>query len=141
MDYASLASQLLSVRANLLQVPAYQHLSKMTKGELFVLNYLVTHETVIHPKELSEKMSVSTARIAFLLHHMEEKGLIVRSSDLSDNRQIIVRLTEDGIKAIQKTRVEVISRVSAMLEGLGPDDAREYIRIQEKILSNFQKTV
>ena len=93
MDYSLLAGQLLNVQANLLQVPAYQQLSKMVRGELFVLNYLATHETAIHPKELSKKMAVSTARLTFLLHHMEEKGLIARSSDLSDNRQIFVRLT------------------------------------------------
>ena len=102
MDYSLLAGQLLSVQANLLQVPAYQQLSKMVRGELFVLNYLATHETAIHPKELSKKMAVSTARITSLLHHMEEKGLIARSSDLSDNRQIFVRLTENGVTAIQK---------------------------------------
>ena len=134
MDYSLLAGQLLSVQANLLQVPAYQQLSKMVRGELFVLNYLATHETAIHPKELSKKMAVS---ITSLLHHMEEKGLIARSSDLSDNRQIFVRLTENGVNAIQKARAEVISRVSSLLEALGPEDAREYIRIQEKILDNF----
>ena len=79
MDYSLLAGQLLSVQANLLQVPAYQQLSKMVRGELFVLNYLATHKTAIHPKELSKKMAVSTARVTFLLHHMEEKGLIARS--------------------------------------------------------------
>ena len=104
MDYSLLAGQLLSVQANLLQVPAYQQLSKMVRGELFVLNYLATHKTAIHPKELSKKMAVSTARVTFLLHHMEEKGLIARSSDLSDNRQIFVRLTENGVNAIQKAR-------------------------------------
>ena len=97
MDYSLLAGQLLNVQANLLQVPAYQQLSKMVRGELFVLNYLATHETAIHPKELSKKMAVSTARITSLLHHMEEKGLIARSSDLSDNRQIFVRLTEKSL--------------------------------------------
>ena len=137
MEYAILAGQLLSVQANLLQVPAYQQLSKMVRGELFVLNYLATHEAAIHPKELSKKMSVSTARIAILLNHMEEKGLITRSSDLSDNRQVFVRLTESGVNAIQQTRADVISRVSSLLEALGPEDAREYIRIQEKILDNF----
>ncbi|MFR2043091.1 MAG: hypothetical protein ACLS4A_09360 [Oscillospiraceae bacterium] len=55
MDYSLLAGQLLNVQANLLQVPAYQQLSKMVRGELFVLNYLATHETAIHPKELSKR--------------------------------------------------------------------------------------
>lgn len=137
MDYTSLAIHLLSVRANLLQVPANQQMSKMVKGELFVLNYLITHESIIHPKELSEKMSVSTARIASLLNHMEEKQLIVRFADPNDNRQIIVQLTDNGKQAIHKIRDEAVSQIAAMLEALGPDDAREYIRIQEKIWNNF----
>ena len=140
MDYTALASQLLTVQANLLQVPVNQQLSKMVKGELFVLNYLLTHEKIIHPKELSEKMSVSTARIASLLNHMEEKNLVIRSSDPDDSRQVVVVLTEAGKKQIHQVRDVVISRAAAMLESLDPEDAKEYIRIQEKIWSNNQKT-
>ena len=96
MDYTALANELLGVRVNLLQVPASQQLSQMVKGEMFVLNYLVTHETIIHPKELSEKMAVTTARIASLLNHMEEKKLICRYPDPDDSRQIVVVLTQQG---------------------------------------------
>lgn len=137
MDYTALANELLSVRANLLQVPANQQLSKMVKGELFVLNYLATHEKIIHPKELSEKMVVSTARIASLLNHMEEKKLVQRYADTADNRQVVVTLTDTGRQEIHRIRAEVISHVCAMLETLGPEDAQTYIRIQKKIWSDF----
>lgn len=139
MDYTALANQLLGVQANLLQVPANQQMSRMVKGEVFVLNYLNIHDRIIHPKELSEKMSVSTARIASLLNHMEEKNLILRDADPSDSRQIIVRLTPHGQQMILTIRAEVITYVADMLEGLGPEDAAEYIRLQEKIWNNFQQ--
>lgn len=45
-------------------------MSKMGKGELFVLNYMLTHEKIIHPKELIEKMAVTTASLP---NHVEEK--------------------------------------------------------------------
>lgn len=136
MDYTMLASALLDIRAELLQVPASQQMSKMVHGELFVLNYLRHHEKIIHPKELSEKMSVSTARIAALLNHMEEKRLILRAPDPDDSRQTIVRLTPEGEATIEKTRAEVIDHVAAMLRMLGADDAQAYIRIQQKICCN-----
>lgn len=139
MDYKALAAQLLSAQADLLQVPASQQLSRMGKGEWFVLNYLLTHEKIIHPKELSEKMSVSTARIASLLNHMEEKELILRCHDPEDSRQVVVTLTEAGKAEIRRIRESVITRVAAMLENLGPEDAEAYIRIQKKIWSNHQK--
>lgn len=139
MDYSALANELLGVRANLLQVPASQQLSHMVKGEMFVLNYLITHKSIVHPKELSEKMAVTTARIASLLNHMEGKRLIWRYTDPDDSRQVVVVLTDEGKKAIQSVRAKVISYVSAMLEDLGPEDAEAYIRIQKKIWSNFQR--
>ena len=139
MNYAALANELLGVRANLLQVPASQQLSQMMKGEMFVLNYLITHKSIVHPKELSEKMAVTTARIASLLNHMEGKRLIWRYTDPEDSRQVVVVLTDEGKKAIQSVRAKVISYVSAMLEDLGPEDAEAYIRIQKKIWSNFQR--
>ena len=137
MYYEALADELLHIRADLLRVPAQQKLSNMLRGELFVLNYLHDHDTIVHPKELSENLSVSTARIASLLKHMEEKNLIVRAPDSSDSRQIIVRLTEDGKKAIQTYREDVLAYLARTLESLGPDDAREYIRLQKKIYCNY----
>ena len=140
MYYQALADELLHIRMDLLQVPAAQQLSGILRGELFVLNYLYNRDEGIHPKELSEKLSVSTARIASLLNHMEEKHLVVRETDPEDSRQVLVRLTPDGLEAIQCCRRDVLTNVERMLEALGPDDAREYIRIQEKIYSNYMKS-
>lgn len=139
MDYTSLAQELLTVRANLLQVPASQQLSQMVRGEMFVLNYLFTHEGAIHPKELSRQMAVTTARIASLLNHMEQKQLLLRRADPGDNRQVIVELTEQGRKTTREIRAQVIRYLSTMLEGLGPEDAQAYIRIQKKIWNNFRQ--
>ena len=133
MYYESLAYQLLNVRAKMLQVPAHQEISKMMRGELFVLNYLKEHDGVVHPKELSEKLAVSTARIARLLKHMEEQGLIVRFADANDSRQVVVQITEQGAAEIDHVRKKVLEYTARMLENLGADDAKEYIRIQEKI--------
>ena len=138
MDYQSLAGELLRTREELLQVPAQQKLSRIMRGELFVLNYLYSHDTEVHPTELSRKLSVSTARIASLLNHMEEKQLITRAPDSRDSRQIIVALTETGAQAIRQRRGDVLTYLARMLEALGPEDAREYIRIQKKICSSYR---
>ncbi len=139
MDYTALANELLDARSRLLQVPASQQLSRMLKGEMFVLNYLATNQELVHPKDLSKQMSVSTARIASLLNHMEEKNFIRREPDPEDNRQVYVVLTEEGHAAIQTIKPMVISYIAAMLEKLGPEDAETYIRIQKKIWNNHLK--
>ncbi len=136
-EYEELATELLRLNIGMLQEPAKQKISKMTRGEVFVLNYLMTHQNQAHPAEISRSMVVSTARIAALLSRLEEKQYISRASDPSDNRQVIVTLLPQGLALIQRIRSEVIAAVVRMLERLGPEDAREYIRIQKKILSGI----
>lgn len=103
----------------------HQQLS-MVRGKWFVLNYLKVHETAVHPKELSEKMSVSTARIASLLNYLAEQNLIIRKENPQDNRQVIVKLTPDGVNEIEEIRKKVISQIK-MLEALGLDDTQAYV--------------
>lgn len=136
-EYEELAIELLRLNIGMLQEPAKQKIAKMTRGEFFVLNYLMTHQNQAHPAEISRSMVVSTARIAALLSRLEEKQYISRSQDPTDNRQVIVTLLPQGLALIQRIQSEVISAVVRMLERLGPEDAREYIRIQKKILSGI----
>jgi len=137
MYYESLAFELLNVRAKLLQVPAQREISKLMRGELFVLNYLKYSNDPVHPKELSEKLAVSTARIARLLNHLEDQKMIVRFTDEHDSRQVVVQLTELGSAEIDRVRSTVLEYTARMLESLGADDAKEYIRIQEKIYQTY----
>ncbi len=139
MFYEELAIELLMIRANLLQVTAHQKVSKMMQGESFVLNYLYANEGTAYPKVLSKKLSVSTARIASLLNHMDEKGLVTRSPDPTDSRQVIVRITPEGIDHINQIRTDVVEHTAQVLEKLGEKDAQEYIRIQKKIYQLYSE--
>lgn len=137
MDYTKLANELIAIQELMLRVPARQKISKLSVGSLFVLNYLAYHKNNVHPKELSEKMAVSTARIARLLSYLENKNMVQRYMDPHDNRQIIVELTELGRNEIQRVRADAIPVISDMLEKLGPEDAEAYLRIQWKIVRNY----
>lgn len=133
MDYMELAKELLDIRIKLVQVPFVQVLSKMERGEYFVLNYLVTHEGPLHPKDLSIAMAVSTARIATLLNKLEEKNQVRRYVDPDDKRQLIVTLTDEGRQRILQYRAEILPDIRDFLEELGVEDAQAYIRIEKKL--------
>ncbi len=136
-DYEGLANELLQVNEALLQDPAPRLITQLTRGEHFVLNYLLTHHHQAHPVELSRHMVVSTARIAALLGRMEAKGLISRVPDPLNNRRVNVTLSAQGLQAIQAFRSQVLSCAAQMLAGLGPEDAREYIRLHKKLLTSL----
>ena len=71
---------------------------------------------------------------------MEDKGLISALPRPLNNRQVIVTPLPQGLEAIQTFRSQVIRSAAQMLADLGPEDAREFIRIQKKLLANQRPT-
>lgn len=78
MDYHALAEKLVGLRAFTHLMPVARKLSALEGGTFLALNYLTMYPEAIHPKELSQKMAISSARVAALLNHMEREGLVVR---------------------------------------------------------------
>ncbi len=139
MDYRALAEKLIDYQMLMRLMPVAQKISILDKGTFLALYYLISSQKAVHPKELSQKMAVSSARIASLLNHMEQEELIVRKSDPNDNRQIFVSITKKGEQLIQYKRGEVVEIMAEVLEELGPKEAETYLRIQMKILHNFMR--
>jgi len=139
MDFSSLAVQLLQSRARLLLVPAQRDVSRMLRGELFVLNYLREQQRTVHPKELSDRLCVSSARIARLLNVLEKDDMIDRHTDPADSRSVVVALTPKGEAEIDQVRRAVLDHISSMLQALGEEDSKTYIRILDQIYRNYQE--
>ena len=81
--------------------------------------------------------AVSSARIAALLGRLEDKGYITRGPDPLNNRQVIVTLSPKGLEVIQSFRAQVLRSTAQMLSLLGPEDAKEFIRLRRKLLDNL----
>lgn len=133
MDYSILAEKMLLLRAQLSHLPAGEAVSDACGGEFFALSLLLAGAPSC-PSALSRSMGVSYARIAALLKHLEQKGLVLRRTDEHDERRVNVSLTDAGRKLINERRREAIERVAAALRSLGEEDALEYIRLQQKML-------
>lgn len=134
MDYLLLAEKMLSLRARLSHLPAGEAISDACGGEFFALSLLLLDDAPGCPSELSRSMGVSSARIAALLKHLEQKGWIRRCADELDERRVNVSLTDAGRELINRRRREAIERVAAALRSLGEKDAHEYVRLQQKML-------
>ncbi len=134
MDYCSMAEEIVNMRGTRSHICFDRKLSKTMKGEMFVLNYLKNHNNQAHPKNLSDEMIVSTARIAVILNNLEKNQLITRTPDSADNRQIIVKLSEKGIALLEEHHQEIVKYMTKILQKLGKTDAQEYVRIQKKLM-------
>ena len=131
MDYDKMADELLTLAAKHRANDLNRHINDAIHGEHMMLG-LVYHSEGIAPGELAVKMNASTAYIAKLLRNLEEKGLIIRTTDPSDRRRTLITLTEKGRKQSEEDMSFVHSRTKEMLEYLGDEDAEHFIRILRK---------
>lgn len=137
MLYEDLADDFLQLRGILSLDKIHSAVVNPDKGVDFVLAFVAVNENSI-PGDLSKAMGVSTARTAVLLNSMEEKGLIVRERDSADGRQTVLRLLPEGEKMYQEKRKELRKIVVKMLESLGPEDAKDYIRLHKRLVDSLQ---
>lgn len=134
MDYTELAIQLIDMRASAPQIKMERTMSQIARGEILALNYLAANGNRAFPKDMSKALMLTTARVAAMLKSLEAQDMITRTPDPSDSRQVIVCLTEKGIDLVKERRNGMIHSVAKMLETLGEEDAKAYVRIQAKMI-------
>ena len=138
-DYEGLANELLQVNEALLQDPAPRLITQLTRGEHFVLNYLLTHHHQAHPVELSRHMVVSTARIAALLGRMEAKGLITRVPAEEGGKRNQISLTERGKQICDEMADYMEEENVKIFDGLTQEDKETAARLFLVITENLAK--
>lgn len=144
MDESALATDLMKCTGKLFfgMKPGHNHIRSMMHGEMFILDYLERKNQTAMPGELSNMMGGSSARTAIALRNLEQKGYIKRDIDKADRRKIIVSLTEEGRSLTLGEREEILRKMKAIVEELGENDVREFIRIVGRIVeisNNFNR--
>ncbi len=121
MDYAVLAQEMSRAHcAHLREIGRVADFLQH-QGEDGVLLCLRLEDKPILSGELMEKMGLTTGRVANILKHMEEKGLVCRWQDHVDRRRVFVSLTDDGRALAQVKYDQVVSSHLQILKALGGD--------------------
>lgn len=133
MDYSALATEMLAATAAMMKSNGPKQAQSFMQGEMFILHYISHKNTDVIPSEISTAMNASSARVAMALKTLESKGLIERRIDQADRRKIIVTLTDRGRAMTTCQHAEMHARVEKILTELGESEAREYIRIVNRM--------
>lgn len=135
MDYQEYAKQIIECVIVNQQTGnvIYNHVSEIAKGEIGVLLYLIDENNGANAYEISQRFDVNTSRVAAVLKSLCKKGFIQRIIDPMDKRKIQVYITDKGREYGEERRQEIIIKMSKILSQLGEYDAKEYVRILQKI--------
>lgn len=86
-------------------------------------------------KEIGEKLYLDSGTLTPLLKKMETQGLIVRHRSSTDERNVYIRLTDDGIKLKDKALV-VPGQISGCVN-LSKDEAITLHKLLHKLLNKI----
>lgn len=108
-------------------------LNEFNRGEIGTLSYLAFDKNKVSAGELSEKLNVTTARIACILNSLENKQYIERKEDEKDKRKTLVYITEKGKNLACDAKKEVIEKIIKVIEEIGYDEIKNYINVVARI--------
>ena len=134
MKFDSLADELFYILSQFSKAPAQEHPRNFATGEMAILYYLDRIQNGATAGEICNYMQVTTGRIASALNSLEKKHYIQRQSHDDDKRKVIVYITNPGKQYILENYETGIMLANSILQNLGEEDAKEFIRLIRKSL-------
>ncbi|MEF2968546.1 hypothetical protein V3851_22245 [Paenibacillus sp. M1] len=133
MELEQLADEMLLRMEAMFRNRPHKMISELSKGEIFLLGYLLSCGGAARSSALGEALGTSTARIAAAVKSMEGKSWVFRETDQADHRKTIVHLTPEGEAHALGYRDRARNELIKLLRELGAKDALEYLRITKKM--------
>ena len=111
----------------------FERITRVSRGEIFVLKILLLRDGTSTPTEISEAMRSTKGRVSAILNSLEKKGFIDREIDKDNRRNIIVTLTDSGREYVTNELQECYKIVSHVFEELGEKDSRKFVELTERV--------
>lgn len=112
---------------------AFERITRVSRGEIFVLKILLFKEGVSTPTEISEAMKSTKGRISAILNSLEKKGFIGREIDKDNRRNIIVTLSDSGREYVMNELQECYRSMTHVFEELGEEDSKKFVELMERV--------
>lgn len=96
---------------------------------LFLLSHLTRDKGSVRPSDLSTAMHITRGAVTHTLNVMESTGLILRKTDPSDRRNVLVTITPIGQERMDRQRALFLANMQNLVDHLGEEDARTLVRI------------
>ncbi len=93
----------------------------ISTGQYSVLGALVTHGPRT-PRELADHERVQPPSMTRILGSLVDAGLVMRTDHPVDGRQVLMSVTDQGLRVVQETRRQRTAWLAQRLAELTPDE-------------------
>ena len=106
-----------------------------------MLMHLARYEHIPSQKELADAMGITPAAVTTTLKRLEKEGYITRTVTDEDNRRNEIRITDEGLKAINESRVLFDSVDRQMFKGISEDELKAFTATLERMRDNLGEEI
>lgn len=118
-------------------IDAHFNARGLSQGRFTVLMLLFDKNNgephALTPAQLAEQSGVTRATMTGLIDTLERAGMVVRTPDPADRRQVSVQLTPHGLEFLQAMLPDHFARINKLLEPLSETERRTLARLLSKI--------
>ena len=90
---------------------------------------------------LSNRLQVTPAAVTHLINDLEKAGHVERVSEPADRRIVLLKPTASGLQLMEIANVQFLEMLKGLIEFLGEDDSREFIRLMTSTMTYFKSTM
>lgn len=93
-------------------------------------------------KRLSESMAVSTSSLCIMLNKLSEENLVSRETDISDRRNTLYELTEQGKEVLSVERGRMIKELDVLIDTLDENERTSmtiHLKELKKIFNHMEQ--
>lgn len=114
--------------------------SDVHPGQAACLSVLAHHDGIAQ-RDLAAAMHIAPPTLSRMLRSLEEKGLVERRDDRSDQRLLRVHLSPEGRAVGQTMSAALADHIPAALAALSRDERLELIRLLDKLSASISRSL
>ena len=109
----------------------------LSPGQIGIL-FVLENDGESNMGHLSRSLDIDNAAISRLVDKLEKQGFVMRSINTEDRREILINITQEGLRNIDTVKVMVNAANERIREGFSDEEMSVYQRINMSILDKFQ---
>lgn len=112
--------------------------SKIPFGQKAVF-YIISVKERTNIKEISQTLQITSGAATQHVEALVQDDLVVRKTDKSDRRGVIITLTKTGKSKAAELRRDQLTRVTGYFEDITDEQLNELIKILNKVNQNIEE--